>query len=90
VSDQQEFLALKAIYDSLGGAGWTTKTNWPAAGSWPSSATYSQFATWFGVTVTNGDVTSITMPTNNLIGKIPSAISGLTKVSNLQFQTNPE
>jgi hypothetical protein len=45
VPDAVEFAALKAIYDNLGGATWTTKTNWPASGSWPTSATSAQFGT---------------------------------------------
>ncbi|MBS1681925.1 MAG: hypothetical protein JST48_09450 [Bacteroidetes bacterium] len=85
VPDDQEFQALKAIYDSLGGASWTTKTNWPTPGNWPATATASQMATWYGVTVTNGDVTGVVYTGNNVVGKIPSAIANLKALKTLQF-----
>jgi len=81
VPDAVEFAALKAIYDNLGGANWTTKTNWPVSGSWPSSATSAQFGTWFGVTVTNGDITKIVLSSNNLVGTLPSEIGSLKAVT---------
>ncbi|HEY9008866.1 MAG TPA: hypothetical protein VIM75_22175, partial [Ohtaekwangia sp.] len=81
VPDAVEFAALKAIYDNLGGANWTNKTNWPASGSWPSSATSAQFGTWFGVTVTNGDITKIVLSSNNLVGTLPLEIGSLKAVT---------
>jgi RHS repeat-associated protein len=88
VPDQQEFEALKTIYDSLGGAGWTTKTNWPTPGNWPATATAAQMGTWYGVTVANGDVTRISIPNNNLIGKIPAKIGDLQKMNYLALHVN--
>ncbi|MBS1506688.1 MAG: hypothetical protein JSS79_08585, partial [Bacteroidetes bacterium] len=88
VPDDQEFQALKALYDSLGGSAWTTKTNWPAAGNWPATATASQMGTWYGITVTNGDVTTITLNPNNLTGKIPSIISNLKALKGLNLGNN--
>lgn len=88
VPDNVEFQILKDLWDSTAGTGWTTKTNWPVSGSWPSSATSSQFGTWYGVTVTNGDITSIVMTSNNLTGKLPSSISGLTKLKTLNLNSN--
>jgi len=81
VPDAVEFAALKAIYDNLGGANWTNKTNWPVSGSWPSSATSAQFGTWFGVTVTNGDITKIALSSNNLVGTLPLEIGSLKAVT---------
>jgi Leucine-rich repeat (LRR) protein len=88
VPDDVEFAVLKAIYDNLGGASWTTKTNWPVNGSWPTSATSAQFATWYGVTVTNGDITKIVLPNNNLIGTIPSEIGSLQMLNTLSLYNN--
>jgi RHS repeat-associated protein len=88
VPDAVEFAALKAIYDSLGGASWKTKTNWPASGSWPTSATSAQFGTWYGVTVTNGDITSIALGNNNLIGTIPSEIGTLQALNTINLYNN--
>jgi RHS repeat-associated protein len=88
VDDALEFAALKAIYDSLGGSSWITKTNWPTAGNWPSSATAAQMDTWYGIVVTNGDITGIGLSTNNLVGKIPAAIAQLTELTSLTLNTN--
>jgi len=88
VPDQQEFLALKSLYDSLGGSNWTTKTNWPVAGSWPTSATSAQMATWYGITVAFADVTKISFSTNNMVGIIPSSISNLSMVNYLAIDAN--
>ncbi|HEY9049323.1 MAG TPA: hypothetical protein VIN08_25650, partial [Ohtaekwangia sp.] len=81
VPDAVEFAALKAIFDNLGGTNWTTKTNWPVSGSWPSSATSAQFGTWYGVTVTNGDITKIALSSNNLVGTLPLEIGSLKAVT---------
>ncbi|HEY3405545.1 MAG TPA: hypothetical protein VGK59_19315, partial [Ohtaekwangia sp.] len=88
VPDRVEYEALKTFYDSLGGAGWTTKTNWPT-GTWPRHKYNTEFNNWFGLTVVNGDVTRINYSANNLIGKIPSAVSQLKRVNYFRFYTNP-
>jgi RHS repeat-associated protein len=88
VPDAVEFAALKAIYDNLGGAGWTNKTNWPVSGNWPTSATSAQFGTWFGVTVTNGDITKIVLPNNKLVGAIPSEIGSLQSLNTINLYNN--
>src|SRR5882762_9876399 len=88
VADNTELAVLKALYDSLGESGWTTKTNWPTPGNWPATATSAQFGTWYGVTVTNGDISTINLSSNGLSGKIPSSISNLSKLSILNFSYN--
>ncbi len=88
VDDAVELSALKALYDSLGGTNWTSKTNWPAAGSWPATAASSVFATWEGVTVTNGDVTKIDLAENNLTGFIPTAIGDLVDLETVYLHKN--
>src|SRR5690242_7517141 len=88
VDDNVELAVLKKIYDSLGGAGWTTKTNWPTAATWPANATAAQFGTWYGVTVTNGDITRITLNNNLLTGRIPSTIGDLQRMNYLAMHTN--
>jgi RHS repeat-associated protein len=88
VPDIWEFSALKALYDSLAGATWTTRTNWPAAGSWPATATSQQYGTWFGVRVVNGDVYDLNLPNNNLTGRIPQTIRTFKALRVLNFYNN--
>ena len=56
-----EASALRSLYDSNGGSGWTDNTNWG------TSATADD---WFGVTVVGGHVTALEMPNNALSGNI--------------------
>jgi hypothetical protein len=88
VPDIWEFSALKTLYDSLAGATWTTRTNWPAAGSWPATATSQQYGTWFGVRVVNGDVYDLNLPNNNLTGRIPQTIRTFKALRVLNFYNN--
>lgn len=88
VPDDQEFQALKALYDSLDGPNWTNKTNWPTPGNWPATATAAEMGTWFGVTVAGGDITALSFTSNNLTGKIPTAISQLSALTSLSCITN--
>jgi RHS repeat-associated protein len=88
VPDDVEFQALKALYDNTNGTGWTSNTNWPIAGNWPATATAAQMGTWFGITVTNGDITKIDIKQNNLIGPIPSALGNLTKLTHFYLSGN--
>lgn len=88
VPDDVELAVLKIVYDSLGGPGWTNKTNWPAAGSWPVSATSAQFGTWRGVIVANGDITNLNLESNKLTGKLPRALGKLTRLLGLRMQSN--
>ena len=63
-----ERAALIALYNNTNGAGWTYNTNWLGA-----SGTEN---TWYGISVQNisgtDHVTSITLPTNNLAGTLPT------------------
>ena len=52
--------ALEALYDSTGGANWTTSTNWKIA---------DDLGAWYGVVVTSdGRVTELNLGNNNLVG----------------------
>ena len=89
VPDDVELAVLKKVYDSLGGAGWINKTNWPTPGNWPGSATSAQFGTWQGITVnSNGDITKIALNDNNLVGKLPRDIGKLKKLISLYLPSN--
>lgn len=86
VPDQVEFNALKDLFTSTNGANWTNKTNWPT--TWPATATSAQMATWFGVTVANGDVTGIELAGNNLNGPLPATLGNLTELNSLGLRAN--
>ncbi|MFH6996031.1 hypothetical protein [Flavobacterium sp. FlaQc-48] len=83
---QSEKEALKALYDSANGPKWKYNTGWdfstPVA-SWNSTTQTG----WYGVTVTNGQVTSLALHKNYLNGFIPSEIGQLKylKILNLSF-----
>jgi len=85
VPDAIEYEVLKQFYDALGGSGWKTKTNWPtgATSTWPAVVKNDVFKNWFGVTVTNGDITALSYNNNTLVGNIPSSISQLSSLVTL-------
>ena len=72
--------ALEALYDSTGGANWTTSTNWKIA---------DDLGAWYGVLVTSdGRVTSLDLGNNNLIGTLPNALGNLTALVDLRLHEN--
>jgi hypothetical protein len=71
--------ALVTFFNSTGGSGWTTKTNWNSANA---------VGTWFGVSVSNGRVVGLNLSGNNLIGAIPSDLGNLTNLTQLQLFNN--
>ena len=58
--------ALRAFYDAMGGDSWTDNTGWGT-----SSAAY------FGVTISSGTVTAISLPGNNLDGDASNTLDPL-------------
>ncbi|MFZ6010584.1 MAG: LamG-like jellyroll fold domain-containing protein, partial [Bacteroidota bacterium] len=78
--------ALKDFFTSTGGSTWTNKSNWPT--TWPASATAAQMDTWYGVVVTGGDVTSLTMTNNNLQGTLPASLNNLTSLLSFYVSIN--
>ena len=82
VPDAIEYIALKSLYDSTGGINWRYKDNWL------QGTTNSDFATWYGITVENGDVTEIEISYNNLIGTLPHEIGNLSSLRWLSLYYN--
>lgn len=74
----QDSLALVALYDSTDGVNWTDNTRW-LTGS---------VSTWFGVTVSAGRVTDVSLSSNNLNGHIPPEIGNLTNLNSLVLSGN--
>jgi len=70
---------LVSLYNSTGGANWTTKTGW-LANNTPCS--------WFRITCANNHVTRISLGLNNLIGAIPANLTDLTTLQYLDLIDN--
>ena len=70
---EKEYVALKAMYDQMGGAGWKTAKGWDFSkpASTVSSYNKNDSTGWFGLTVRKGHVTAIKLSNNNLKGSIP-------------------
>lgn len=80
VPDAVELAALQQFYESLHGENWYNKTNWL------TGTTTDEAATWFGVTVENGDVTGLSFSYNNLAGELPASLGNLTQLKTIQFK----
>lgn len=78
----QECLLLVNFYTRTQGVQWFTKTNWL------SFATNRAPCDWYGVTCTNGRVTALDLPRNNLSGTLPISISALSGLQRLNLASN--
>ena len=82
VPDAVEYAALEAFYNATGGNSWRRSTNWL------QGSTNIDFANWFGVTVENNDVKTISLSRNSLTGDVPSEIGNLLGLENLTLYRN--
>lgn len=71
--------ALAALYRALDGEYWRLKDGWCSA---------KPLGTWYGVTVSDGRVTEIRLPGNNLSGRIPAEIGNLKGLIRLSLKDN--
>jgi Leucine-rich repeat (LRR) protein len=66
----QDSLVLVDLYNNTNGPGWTNHTNW---------LTTAPLSTWFGVYIfDNVHVGILNLPSNNLVGTLPSSLGNLT------------
>ena len=72
-----EYNALVALYNSTGGAGWKNSSNWLTA-----------TPGWYGVTVTGGRVTRLSLSGNQLSGSIPAQLGSLSRLAELNLGSN--
>ncbi|GEM_PF-6380894 len=70
---------LEALYNATDGDNWNTNTGWLSAGD---------ACDWYGITCVNGDVTGISLNSNNLVGTIPSELGNLTALTTLSLAGN--
>jgi len=75
---EQDSLALVALYDSTDGTNWNNNTNWLTG----------PVSTWYGITVSGDRVTKIDMENNQMQGNIPSEIGNLTALTHIYFINN--
>ncbi len=78
--NEQDSLALVALYDATNGDSWTNNTNWKQSGQ--------KVETWFGITVVEDRVTAIDLNTNELNGEVPTQIGDLTALESIDLRFN--
>ena len=71
--------ALVALYNATDGPNWRNNTNWLSTKS---------LSTWYGVTVSNWEVTGLNLSGNKLSGTIPSELASLSTLRDLWLQNN--
>ena len=72
---------LVALYNATDGPNWTNNTNW---------GTTAPLGEWYGVSVDSlGRVTGLDLNSNGLKGRLPSILSGLTRMTELRIGDNP-
>jgi Leucine-rich repeat (LRR) protein len=74
----EDSLILVELYNSTNGTQWTNKTNWLTG----------RVSTWYGISVSNGRVTSILLNNNKLSGTLPASIGNLSALTRLHLYVN--
>lgn len=84
---EEEFQALKALYNATGGNNWKKRTGWENINS---TATKNDVTTsWYGIeNITDGHILQLSLNTNNLIGIIPVEIGNLKWLVELKLYDN--
>ncbi len=78
------YRSLNALYTSTNGDHWHDNSNWDFT-SIPSVEELNQ---WYGVSTSEGWLEELNLSRNNLVGMIPSEISGLTELDALYLSGN--
>jgi RHS repeat-associated protein len=82
VADSTELRVLRQLYAATGGAQWTVRDNWL------QGTTLAEAATWAGVGVSEGDVTSLSCFNNQLRGALPASLGQLRGLRYLDLGAN--
>ena len=72
-------VALVALYNATDGPNWRNNTNWLSTKS---------LSTWYGVTVSNWEVTGLDLSGNKLSGTLPAELASLSHLTDLWLQNN--
>jgi len=76
--------ALSALFTSTGGASWRNNRNWNIT----SVPTLSELAQWYGVVVSHGIVSRLSLCRNHLTGTLPSELGNLQGLEDLRLCDN--
>ncbi|NHF58986.1 hypothetical protein FK220_006525 [Flavobacteriaceae bacterium TP-CH-4] len=71
------------LYNATNGDNWTNTVN----GNQPWD-TNIPVCDWYGVNVINGNITSINLNSNNLVGSLPTSLGGLSNLTSLVLSSN--
>ena len=89
---EQDYIALRALYLSTGGDNWTDNTNWLTEAEFntnPIMPAGTDVGTWHGVTTdVDGCVTSLSLSYNNFSGSIPPELGNLNSLTYLRLDNN--
>ncbi|MEQ9657360.1 FG-GAP-like repeat-containing protein [Fulvivirga sp.] len=77
-SFETDSLALVALYNATAGNNWNRNDNWLEA----------PVASWEGISLENGSVRGIILPSNNLDGEIPEDVINITELETVNFADN--
>lgn len=89
IPDVSEIQALRDLYEGTEGSEWVNNTGWPGTQSnWNAITSIDQVIGWHGVTVSNGDVTSINLYSNGLKGELSFSIGDLRALTYLNLGQN--
>ena len=75
---------LRELYRVTRGDSWTRNNNWNTA----TVPTLQELDTWYGVSVIEGVLAGLNLPQNNLNGRLPAELGGLTQLWNLSLAGN--
>ncbi len=86
---QQEYQALRALYQSTNGTSWSNNTGWR---DWNFNSAIPPEASvvngWRGVTVASNRVIRLTLNSNQLTGSIPTELGNLSNLDDLLLSFN--
>ena len=70
---------LTNFFELTDGGNWTNKLNW---------GTSSPPTEWYGITITNGKISEISLPSNNLSGHLPESLFKISTLSKIDLSDN--
>lgn len=77
--NKEDSLALVDLYNSTGGSNWINSTNW---------LTSKPVSEWYGISVYNNRVNTISLANNNLDGEIPASVGNISELGGLWLFDN--